>query len=87
MAKKKRRVPKDGPVWRRSAEQATLDKMPKFNAHACKTGVHGDVKYNRAKLKNAWQRDLDRQGTRNRGSLPFLAFSGSYNSRSSTMPS
>ena len=70
--KAKRRVPKDGPVWRKSAEEATLDKMPKFNAHVCGTGPHGDVKYNRAKQKRAWLRELDRQGTRNRGSLPFL---------------
>lgn len=68
---KKKRIPKSGPVWRRSAERATLDKMPKYNAHACGTGPHGDAKYNRAKEKQAWERELGRQGTRNRGSLPF----------------
>ena len=68
---KMNRIPKSGPVWRRSAEEATLDKMPKYNAHACGTGPHGDAKYNRAREKQAWKRELDRQGTRYRGSLPF----------------
>ena len=71
MPKKKRRIPKDGPVWHRSSEEATLDKMPKFNAHACGTGPHGDVRYNRAKQKSAWQRELYRQEARYRGPLPF----------------
>ena len=71
MPKKKRRVPKDGPVWKRSSEEATLDKMPKFNAYACGSGPHGDAKYNRAKQKRAWQRELYRQETRDRGSLPY----------------
>ena len=68
---KKKRIPKSGPVWRRSAEEATLDKMPKYNAHACGTGPHGYAKYNRAKEKQAWKRELDRQGVRNRGPLLF----------------
>ena len=62
MAKRKRRVPKDGPVWRRTAEQATLDKMPKYNAHACKTGAHGDSKYNRARQKRDWRREMRSEG-------------------------
>ena len=69
MAKKKQRVPKNGPVWHKSAEEATLDKMPRFNAHACKTGPHGDTKYNRAKQKRAWRQELNRHETRDRGSL------------------
>lgn len=72
MAKKKPRIPKDGPVWRRTAEEATLDKMPKYNAHACGTGPHGDAKYNRARQKRAWEREIGQQGARNRG-LPLFA--------------
>ena len=70
MPKKRKRIPKNGPVWHRTAEEATLDQMPKFNAHACKTGAHGDTKYNRAKQKSNWQRELNREA-RNRGPLPF----------------
>lgn len=73
MPRKKRAVPKTGPVWHRSAEEATLDRMPKFNAHACGTGAHGDAKYNRAKQKRSWQQDIDREGARNRGPLPVRA--------------
>ncbi len=69
---KKIRVPKDGPVWHKSAEEATLDKMPKFNGHACGTGPHSDSKYNRAKQKRSWQREIDWQGARTRGPLPFV---------------
>ena len=72
MPKKKRSIPKDGPVWRRSAEEATLDRMPKYNAHACGTGPYGDAKYNRAKQKQAWRRELDRQEARTRGPLPYF---------------
>ncbi|MBQ9041918.1 MAG: hypothetical protein IJ111_03800 [Eggerthellaceae bacterium] len=71
MPKKKSRVPKSGPVWHRTPEQATLDQMPKYNAHACGTGAHGDTKYNRAKQKRNWQRDLNREDARTRGRLPF----------------
>jgi len=65
--KKKTRVAKSGPVWRKTAEQATLDQMPKYNAFACGTGAHGDAKYNRAKQKRAWQSEMRKEGTR--GSL------------------
>ena len=71
MPKKRKGIPKDGPVWRRSAEQATLDRMPKYNAHACGTGPHGDTKYNRAKQKRAWRKDFEQQEARTRGPLPF----------------
>ena len=72
MPKKKRAsVAKSGPVWYRSAEQVTLDNMPKYNAHVCKTGPHGAKKYDRAKLKRDWQRELKREGVRNSGRLPF----------------
>ena len=73
MPKKKRSVPKNGPIWHRTAEQATLDAMPKYNAHVCRTGAHGDTKYNRTKQKRAWQRDFDREGARTRGPRPFQA--------------
>ena len=72
MPKKKTRVPKNGPVWHRTAEQATLDQMPKYNAYACGTGAHGEAKYNRAKQKRAWQREIDQQGARNRERLSFF---------------
>lgn len=68
---KKKRIPKGGPVWHRTAEQATLDRMPKYNAHACGTGVHGDVKYNRAKEKRNWQQEMNREGARECGLLSF----------------
>lgn len=70
--KKKLAVPKSGPVWQRSSEQATLDQMPKYNAHVCGTGPHGDAKYNRAKQKRSWQREMARESARNRGRFPFL---------------
>ena len=69
--KKKGRVAKSGPVWHVSAEEATLRQMPKYNAHACGTGPHGDAKYNRARQKSAWQREMSREGARTRGRLPF----------------
>ena len=65
--KKKRKVPKTGPVWKKTAEEATLDMMPKYNAHACKTGAHGDSKYNRAKEKRKWKREFGNGGVRESG--------------------
>ena len=72
MPRKKRNVPASGPVWRMSAEEATLAKMPRYNAHACGTGAHGDAKYNRAKQKRAFMRDLEGGRTHDRGSFPFF---------------
>ena len=72
-SKKKRRVASSGPVWHMSAEEATLARMPKYNAHACGTGAHGDAKYNRARQKQAWRKEIDLEGPRNRGVLPFIA--------------
>ena len=60
--KKKTSIPKNAPVWRLSAEEATLKRMPHYNAHVCKTGAHGDAKYNRARQKRAWKSELDREG-------------------------
>lgn len=62
---------KAGPVWRMSAEEATLARMPKYNGHACGTGAHGDAKYNRAKQKRAWQKDFSQEGARSCGFLPL----------------
>ena len=69
---KRKRVSKSGPIWHKSAEEATLDKMPKFNAHACGTGPHGDLKYNRAKQKRNGQREFDQREARNCGPRPYM---------------
>ena len=50
-AKRKKRAPKSGAVWRMSAEEATLAKKPRYNGYACGHGVHGDAKYSRTKSK------------------------------------
>ena len=71
---KRKRVSKSGPIWHKSAEEATLDKMPKFNAHACGTGPHGDLKYNRAKQKRNWQREFDQREARNCGLRPYIRY-------------
>ena len=73
MPRKKRSIPKSGPVWHRTAEEATLARMPKYNAHACGTGAHGDAKYNRARQKQAWRKELHGEGPCIRGGLPFCA--------------
>ena len=70
MPSKKHRAPNKGIVWHRSAEQATLDSMPKYNAFACGTGAHGDAKYNRAKQKQVWRKELEQERTRDCGSFP-----------------
>ena len=91
--KRKCSVPKNGPVWRQSAEEATLARMPKYNAYACGTGAHGDAKYNRARHKQAWIRELDKEGPANRGAFPFdLALMGQpslleFRNRPSSSPS
>ena len=69
---KRRSVPKSGPVWRKTATEGTRSKMPKYNAYACGAGVHGDVKYNRARQKQAWQREMNQEDARRRGRLPLL---------------
>ena len=75
-----RTVPKNGPVWHRSAVEVTLDKMPRYNGHICKTGVHGDTRYNRAKQNRSWKQELANYEARNRGPRPFpelFVFAGS----------
>ena len=71
-AKKKHPVSKNGPVWHQSSIDATLAHMPHYNAHACGTGAHGDAKYNRARQKRAWQREINREGACSRRLLPFI---------------
>ena len=61
---KRNRVPKGDVVWRQTAEEATLARKPYYNAFACGHGVHGDTKYNRAKEKRTWKRDLRKGASR-----------------------
>lgn len=61
---RRNRVPKGDVVWRQSAEEATLARKPYYNAFACGHGVHGDTKYNRAKEKRTWKRDLQKGASR-----------------------
>ena len=60
MAKKKRTYLKnDTSVFRMSAEDATLSKMPKYNAYAGGYGAHGKNKYDRNKEKRDFKKDID----------------------------
>ena len=61
-AKRKKRAPKSGAVWRMSADEATLAKKPRYNGYACGHGAHGDAKYSRTKSKRAWQKQLKQEG-------------------------
>ena len=76
MSKKKRtkkhNVPKTGTVWRQTSEEATLAKMPRYNAFAGGYGPHGSKKYDRAKAKQDWRRQIGQEGA-SRGSFPFPA--------------
>ena len=49
MPRRKPEAPKEGPVWKLSAVEATLQAKPRYNGFACGHGAHGDSKYNRAK--------------------------------------
>ena len=69
-AKRKKRAPKSGAVWRMSAKEATLAKKPRYNGYACGHGAHGDTKYSRTKSKRAWQKQLKQEGAP-RGSFLF----------------
>lgn len=69
---KNRKVPKTGPVWRMSAEEATLAGKPRYNGFACGSGAHGDAKYNRKREKRTWQRELRNEGTSKRGPFEVL---------------
>ena len=72
-AKRKKRAPKSGAVWRMSAKEATLAKKPHYNGYACGHGAHGDAKYSRTKSKRAWQKQLKQEGAP-RGSFLFTFY-------------
>lgn len=57
-----KRVPKSGAVWHLSAEEATLAGKPRYNGFACGHGVHGSTKYDRAKSKRSWQKQIRKEG-------------------------
>lgn len=59
---KKKKCLKSGVVWKMTSVEATLAKKPLYNGFACGHGVHGDVRYNRAKQKQMTQKFLDDQG-------------------------
>lgn len=89
MSKKKRArrhaVPKSGAVWHQSSEEATLAQMPRYNAYGGGYGPHGSAKYDRAKSKRDWRRQIGQEGA-SRGSFPFRAGAqarccNSYNGR------
>ena len=63
MSKKNRKVPGTGPVWRLSAEEATMAGKPRYNGFACGHGAHGDTKYNRTCAKRTWQKEIRNEGT------------------------
>lgn len=64
--------PKSDVVWRQSAEEATLASKPRYNGFACGHGAHGSAKYSRARVKQAWKRQMRQEGA-SRGSFPFPA--------------
>lgn len=64
-------MPKSGPIWRMSAEEATLAGKPRYNGFACGSGAHGDRKYNRTRATRAWQKEIRNEGTSRRGPFPF----------------
>lgn len=76
MSKKKRakkhNVPKTGAVWRQTSEEATLAKMPRYDAFAGGYGPHGSKKYDRARVKQDWRRQIGQEGA-SRGSFPLYA--------------
>lgn len=45
-------------VFHLSAEEATLSKMPKYNAYAGGYGAHGTRKYDRNREKESFRREL-----------------------------
>lgn len=74
---KKKKCPKSGAVWKMTSEEVTLSKKTHYNGFACGHGVHGDVKYNRAKQKRMAQRFLGEQGA-SRGSFSFVLHSTEF---------
>lgn len=63
MGKKKRRPPKRGPVWKLSAEEATVLRKPLYNGHMCGTGMHGSKKYDRNAAKRQFNESLRNGGS------------------------
>ena len=43
-AKRKKRAPKSGAVWRMSAKEATLAKKPRYNGYACGHGANRNAR-------------------------------------------
>lgn len=68
--RKRRSAPGGTVVWRQTAEEATLAGKPRYNGYACGHGPHGDTRYNRARAKQAWRRQIGQEGA-SRGSFPF----------------
>lgn len=58
MPRKNQHIPKDGAIWKLSSAEATLGAKPRYNGFACGYGVHGDVKFNRAKEKARFARAM-----------------------------
>lgn len=71
MGKKKRRAAKSGPLVV-EAELVWQARKPRYSGYACGYGKHGDSKYNRARAKDAWRRDIDSRSP-GKGLLPFCA--------------
>ncbi len=71
MSKRKKKCPAQGPVWKMSSVEATLAKKPNYNGFAVGHGTHGDLKYNRNKVKRETQKLLNEQGA-SRGSFSYL---------------
>lgn len=62
MARKRKssaRIPKKGPVFHMSSEEATLAKMPKYNGYAVGHGPHGSKGYDRGAEKRKTRRMLE----------------------------
>lgn len=58
-------------VWRQSAEEAALANKPHYNGFACGHGAHGSAKFNRAKAKQAWKKQIRQEGA-SRGFFLFV---------------
>lgn len=60
MARKqhKPRVTESGSLLVATSLEATRAKKPRYNGFACGHGVHGDTKYNRAREKQRWVKEV-----------------------------
>ena len=68
-AKRKKRAPKSGAVWRMSAKEATLAKKPRYNGYAC--GHGGEMQNTAARNRNA-RGKATQAGRSPRGAPSFL---------------